>query len=311
MIIWTLLDGRIGSDKQTLGLSNSLYGDTIKKNIKYTSLIKLPNFLLGDSLFGVDTKNSDDIFTDLPDLVICSGRRLARVALNIKKRNKGKTKIITILNPNFCFSKFDLVILPKHDNKKGKNVLTFVGTLADMDKNKLADETSKFEQKFANYKRPLVSFVIGGDTKDTKFAPEKMKAIMDLKETLLITTSRRTSDSCIKVLNENLKDNYLYDWKKEEGKDNPYFAMLGTADFLIITGDSISMVAEACSTGKPVYVYMPRESLGKKHYKFATQLIKDGYAREFKEGTILEKYSYEPLNELSKIVKQIKELNVI
>ena len=36
--------------------------------------------------------------------------------------------------------------------------------------------------------------------------------------------------------------------------ENPYFGYLALADTIIVTSDSVSMVSEACSTGKPVYV---------------------------------------------------------
>ena len=43
---------------------------------------------------------------------------------------------------------------------------------------------------------------------------------------------------------------YLWDGEGE----NPYFGLLGLADFLVVTCDSVNMVSEAASTGKPVYV---------------------------------------------------------
>ena len=57
---------------------------------------------------------------------------------------------------------------------------------------------------------------------------------------------------------------YLYDWTWEHDSrnimkselGNPYYAMLRISDFFVVTGDSISILSEVCSTGKPVYVYM-------------------------------------------------------
>jgi mitochondrial fission protein ELM1 len=36
--------------------------------------------------------------------------------------------------------------------------------------------------------------------------------------------------------------------------DNPHLGHLAWADTFIVTADSVSMLSEACSTGKPVYV---------------------------------------------------------
>ena len=38
------------------------------------------------------------------------------------------------------------------------------------------------------------------------------------------------------------------------GTDNPYLAYLALGDQFIVTGESASMLTEACATGKPVHV---------------------------------------------------------
>ena len=46
-------------------------------------------------------------------------------------------------------------------------------------------------------------------------------------------------------------------WRPDD-PDNPYAAFLGLADEIIVTGDSASMLADACVTGRPVrYVALP------------------------------------------------------
>ncbi len=135
--------------------------------------------------------------------------------------------------------------------------------------------------------------------------------------TLLITSSRRTSDECIKKIRQKVNcDYFFYDWKWENDPNNmkknqlgnPYFALLGLSNFLIVTGDSMSMVSEACSTGKPSYVYMPKKSLSKKHLRFLKALMKDGYIKEFSKDTKnLEKYNYRELNELERVADIIEE----
>jgi hypothetical protein len=47
---------------------------------------------------------------------------------------------------------------------------------------------------------------------------------------------------------------YFYRWTPQP-TENPYFGFLGLADSIIVTGDSMSMVAEACATRKPVYIF--------------------------------------------------------
>ncbi len=47
---------------------------------------------------------------------------------------------------------------------------------------------------------------------------------------------------------------HVYRWSAG-ATDNPYFAFLGLADEVIVTGDSMSMLAEACATHKRVYIF--------------------------------------------------------
>ena len=47
---------------------------------------------------------------------------------------------------------------------------------------------------------------------------------------------------------------YFYRWSGANA-DNPYMGMLAWADRLIVTGDSIAMLSEACATGKPVTMF--------------------------------------------------------
>ena len=334
MKVWILTDDRTGSNNQSIAVGESLSTDCVVKKISYNFFVKLPNFIRKDTLIGVNKKESSDIENDLPDVVVCAGRRLSSVALYIKKLSKGKTFVINILNPNLPYNKFNLILLPFHDNTPKKylekgNIVETYGSLNRVNKQKIESETEKFKPLIDKYKKPLISFIIGGDTKDYKYNPRDFGKITKglsnitnkLSGSLLITTSRRTSAGCIEEIKNNLDcNNYFYDWAWENNPDNnakselgnPYFAMLGSADFLVVTGDSISMVSEACSTGKPVYVYMPKDILSKKHYRFCKKLLDDGYIEEFNENTTdFEVYSYKPLNEVERlnkiILKKIKE----
>jgi hypothetical protein len=48
-------------------------------------------------------------------------------------------------------------------------------------------------------------------------------------------------------------DHFVHKWQPNQS-DNPYFAYLAGADVIIVTGESESMLAEAVSLGKPVYI---------------------------------------------------------
>ncbi|MBI3801316.1 MAG: mitochondrial fission ELM1 family protein, partial [Deltaproteobacteria bacterium] len=54
---------------------------------------------------------------------------------------------------------------------------------------------------------------------------------------------------------------YVHLWQPGQ-QDNPYLAYLALADVIVVTGESESMLAEAATTGKPVYIYpLPKRQL--------------------------------------------------
>ena len=62
---------------------------------------------------------------------------------------------------------------------------------------------------------------------------------------------------------------------------NPYFGILGSADVLLVTADSVNMITEACASGHPVYVYeLPGGT--KKSARFLEGLYLRGYARPYR-----------------------------
>ena len=91
--------------------------------------------------------------------------------------------------------------------------------------------------------------------------------------------------------------------------DNPYPGFLSYADAVAVTGDSISLCSEACSTGKPVLIFAPENTTTLKQKTFHQALIKKGIAKYLEDTNldILKKISYHPLNESQYIAEEIKK----
>ena len=96
---------------------------------------------------------------------------------------------------------------------------------------------------------------------------------------------------------------------KNKDWQNPYFAVLQSADFIVATGDSISMCSEICCLGKPVYIFNPPEICSSKHLKFHQDLFDQGFARKLNIDTqILENYSATKLEETKRIAELISNI---
>ena len=82
--------------------------------------------------------------------------------------------------------------------------------------------------------------------------------------------------------------------------------MLAAADLLIVTADSVNMTGEACSTGRPVYVFEPSGGSAK-FRRFHDGLRRYGATRTL-PGTVgrVESWSYRPLDSAAIIAEEIE-----
>jgi hypothetical protein len=176
-------------------------------------------------------------------------------------------------------------------------------------KEKLAAAARRFEARLSYLPRPLIAVLVGGSNKHQDCAPETMHRLADqliaaARECdggLAVTTSRRTEEENEKILRRRLQAVPLFFWDGTE--ENPYLGLLALADALVVTSDSVSMVSEACATGKPVYIF----EMGQEHRKlrqFHKTLMEDGITRPF-AGKI-EQWTYDPPNENQKIAAVVR-----
>lgn len=293
MKVWLLTDDRAGNINQILGVAEALGYPFERKDIRYNKMVRLPNFLRGASLIGLDKTSKEQIVPEWPDIVIGAGRRVFPVALYIKKKSP-KTRIVQLMNPGcFGLNRADLVVIPQHDSLrwKRKNIMRIQGAPHRVTPEKLALEKEKWFPFFEKYPSPRVSVIVGGATKNGDFtedmAVELVHGLMTLGAgSFLITTSRRTPQAVIDVLKQNLpkESTYLYQFG-DEG-ENPYFGLLSCADRIVVTGDSMSMCSEACASGVPVLIFAPKGVFSTKHERLHRSLYQGGYATSLDSGQI-------------------------
>lgn len=314
---WLIIDDKVGNAKQAIAIAKSMGLDYKIKRLKYNFLARLPNWLKFDTLIGINKKSSSSLREPFPDLVISSGRKTAAVSSYIKKINP-KTFAVHLMHPDLPFKNFDLVCLPLHDQCEDyisfKNICYSIGAPCFLDINNMEESAKNLYKKEPDLKGPFVSLMIGGKTKKGDYSDEEFKWLIrkanklasSVKGTLLITTSRRTSQTI--DLKEITVPYYFYDWHKMKDQDNAYPAFLHISDYFITTGDSVSICSEVLATGKPLYVYRKDNLLYHKHRKFLDYLDKSVLISYLKDGTYrFKKKKYAPLQEAKKIGQVIEE----
>ena len=240
------------------------------------------------------------------DCIISCGRISAPYSLILKKMIKCKN--IHILDPYFYRQSFDKIILPSHDVKKDtdlKNVIETIGTLVK--KEKFLKSKIKELNKL-NFAKKILTCFIGGDGKSSRFSESDIydfiKRINNIKPDYAVVycLSRRTSENIKNLISKNKRENhFLFDYKGI----NPYWYLINRSSLFIVTQDSVSMISDSISTGKPVYL-LKVSHVKEKIKKFSDTLISKNIVRFF-DGKI-QFYKYKPLNESSRVSKIIKNL---
>jgi len=204
----------------------------------------------------------------------------------LKKKSKGRTRLVHMMNPGFFgFKDADLIALPRHDKYRGKakNVMQTLGAPHRVTEKRLAEELEKWRPVFEKYPQPRVSVIVGGSTKKKPFtvnmARQLALGVLELNPgSVLVTTSRRTPIDVVKTLKQMFPADTTYFYQFGDAGENPYFGLLAWGSRIVVTGDSMSMCSECCATGVPVYIFAPGKSMSRKHALFHQQLYETGYA---------------------------------
>ncbi len=309
--IWLLLDDRPGNRSQCLGVAHALDLEFREMNLDYGWAGRLPNFLLGASFAGLSAGSRDALRPPWPDAVIAAGRRTAPVARNVKQLSGDRTKIIQIMHPGGAVGEIDLIAVPNHDAvADAPNILKTTGAPHGLTAEILAKAAQEWGARLSGFPKPRVALIVGGSTRRRRFTDGMARELgwmtsnmaAEAGGSVLVTTSRRTGSAADALIGEIEVPARVHRWG--EGDDNPYQGFLALADAVVVSGESMSMVSEACAVPSPVYIYGPQALITAKHRRFHDELFERGYARPF-DGTFAE-WTHPPLNAAADIAAAIR-----
>jgi mitochondrial fission protein ELM1 len=302
---WILTGGDTGTENQCRGLAEALGLTPVIKRLDLKTPWRQLSPWLGWGHQYALTGTSDRIDPPYPDILIASGRKSIGAALHIKRASGGKTFLVQVQDPRLDPRRFDLVVASQHDPTRGENVILTTGAMHRVSAERVAAEKEKFAAVLEALPQPRVAVLIGGNSKFHRMTPYvagRLGGMLhQLNASLMITCSRRTGAENEHLLRATLSGSKTYFW---DGKgDNPYFALLGFADYVVVTEDSVSMTSEALFTGKPVYI-APLEGRSKRHDQFHKLLQEQGYTRPFTGE--LETWSYTPPHDTLRVADEIR-----
>ncbi|XP_024993865.1 mitochondrial fission protein ELM1-like [Cynara cardunculus var. scolymus] len=284
----------------------------------------------------IATNASENFEKDGPLLVVASGRDTISVASSIKRLAPHHVFNIQIQHPRSHLNRFDLVISPCHDyypltpeGKKhipwflrmwitprqppGRNVVLTLAALHQVDSAAVQSAASAWHDELASLLRPLLVINIGGPIRHCRYgadlARELTASLINVLPTcgsVRISFSRRTPKQVSEIVVREFHNHpKVYIWDGED--PNPHMGHLAWADAFVITADSVSMLSEACSTGKPVYVIGAERCTWKFAY-FQKCLQERGIVRPFTgKENISETWIYPPLRDTAEAAEHVIE----
>lgn len=309
---WVVTDGKVGMENQCLGLAEAMGLTPEVKRIR----LRAPWRQLSPSLLRVGNRwalssRGDRLEPPWPDLLIATGRQSVAASLAIGAASPATLRV-QIQAPAIHPAHFDAVVVPRHDRLRGDNVLVTRGAPHRVTAAAIAAATRRLAPVYAHLPYPRVAVLVGGGNAAYRLDADTMRGLAGQLATLaresgaalLVTPSRRTGPE-----NESLLRAALAGWPAEiwDGRgENPYFAFLGLASAIVVTADSVNMVSEAASTGKPIYVAsLPGGS--RKFDAFHRALAEDGVTRPF-AGHLDTPWTYAPLDDTARVAAAIWRL---
>ena len=301
-------DGRAGNARQAQALADALGGEptphcTLQPRApwRFVAPLRLPR---SEIAFGEDFQRMLDM---PPVLAIGCGRQAALATRVLRDRG---ARVVQILDPRVDPRHWDVLVAPQHDRVRGRNVLTMLGSLHPVDASWLAQARATFAT-FAQLPRPRTAVLIGGSSRHVRFdrsSFDAMAAMLDIAlardgGSLLLTTSRRTSREVCDAVRHRGVHRPGVTWLGPHDGENPYAALLGWADRIVCSPDSVNMISEACASEAPVYVFDPARATGRLRV-FLDSLLARGRIRVFDD--ILAPFDVEPLRETGRIAAEIR-----
>ncbi|MDG1417684.1 MAG: mitochondrial fission ELM1 family protein [Maricaulis sp.] len=300
---WVVSDGRRGIENQPLGLAEAVAEKLAAQGVT----LEIGKVIARKDGFVTLPGN------DSPDLWLGCGR--AAVGLVRKHRRIFPDCFYAyVQDPRTRYRDFDLIIAPSHDRLRRENAVSMIGSPNRIRATMLSEGAAQFSEKLATLEAPRVAVLIGGDSKRfkldkriTKYLLQRLGEMLDHGNQLMITVSRRTPAATRKALAARFGADervWYFDGADEQAGDNPYFAFLAAADWILVTEESTNMLVEAAGCGKPVYV-LPMAGQPGKFSGLHSALEGSGRVRPYLGQ--LDSWSCPPLDETSRISELLLE----
>jgi mitochondrial fission protein ELM1 len=304
-----LHDGRAGNARQALALACALAADAAELALAP----RAPWRWLAPRQLPTSSHAFGDAFTKLtsapPALAIGCGRQAALATRLLRMRG---SKVVQILDPRINPRHWDVVVTPEHDGLRGDNVVAMLGSLHPVDDLWLAQARREF-QPLQKLPSPHTALLVGGPSRHAALDDVGFQSLLQMLSELTqadggsfsVIASRRTPASWREAMGRIPRDLPGIRWRDEHDGTNPYAGLLGHADRIVCTPDSVNMLSEAAATLVPVFAWKPQAVMGRPR-RFLDTLLERGRIRTLDQDSAMDTFDVEPLRETARIAAAIR-----
>ena len=241
------------------------------------------------------------------DLVISCGRKSIIPSILIKKK-RPKIFTIHIQDPKVRFKNFDAIVAPEHDDLEGDNIYSSKGAIHFITESEITKAKIYLLDKIKSDK--IVSLILGGPNKYYKFSKDQLIKIFNKIKSdfvskgyrIIVIPSMRTPRGSIDLA---IKEIGEFGYVVNTVDKQAYLSAYALADFVVVTCDSTSMISEAATSGKPIFVaHMKAKRNNYRFKRFFNLFKKMGIIRDL--GEKIETWSYNKHNEAQRIALELK-----
>lgn len=308
--IHAITDGRAGNLRQAVALARALQPGTIARLAlqprapwRWAAPRRLPG---SDQAYGAEFST---LLETPPALAIGCGRQAALALRQLRARG---SQVVQILNPRLNPKLWDLVITPEHDRLRGSNVLSLQGSLNPVNDDWLAWGRAAFAH-IGHLPGPRTAVLVGGPTDHARWDEAAMSAcfaqiarqVRAQGGSVLATTSRRTPPTVAQAMLTAFASLPRVIWSDGGDGTNPYAGLLGWADQIVVTPDSVNLLSEACATRVPVCVLLPDSARGRMA-RFQRDLREQGRLLASLPALLDRGHIIEPLRETGRIAREVR-----
>ena len=241
----------------------------------------------------LDKDTYETLMKTWADFVVSCGSSLAGVNIFMSRENNAKN--IVIMKPGIFMglNKYKLALIPEHDRPaKRKNVVLTALAPNLVNEDNVRKDGEVLARRVHIGRLGAVGVFVGGDNPEYTLTEPLTVSLCDgltdfcdkSGADILMTTSRRTPGGSEKILKDRARGSDKFKLLVVANEKNPpetVGGILSMSKVIVVSAESISMISEAVTSGKPVIVFrLAKKKVGiTKHERAIEALEAKGYVK--------------------------------